>query len=59
MMVAMAENTVNMLGLDRYECRKQLIEDLKQQGYLISIEEHEHAVGHCSRCLNTEGSTCI
>lgn len=49
----MAENTGKYAGLDRYECRKQLIEDLKQQGYLISIEEHEHAVGHCSRCSTT------
>ena len=49
----MAENTGKYAGLDRYECRKQLIEDLKQQGYLISIEDHEHAVGHCSRCSTT------
>ncbi len=46
----MAENTGKYAGMDRYECRKQLIADLKEKGYLLSIEEHEHAVGHCSRC---------
>lgn len=49
----MAENTGKYAGLDRYECRKQLIEDLKAEGFLISIEDHEHAVGHCSRCSTT------
>ena len=53
MMVQWQKNTGKYAGLDRYECRKQLIEDLKQQGYLISIEDHEHAVGHCSRCSTT------
>ncbi len=37
-------------GLDRYECRKKLIEDFSDQGYLINIEEHDHAVGRCYRC---------
>jgi len=49
----MANNTGKYAGLDRYECRKQLIADLKEQGYLIKIEDHEHAVGHCSRCHTT------
>ena len=40
-------------GMDRYECRKQLIADLKASGELLSIEDHEHAVGHCSRCGTT------
>ena len=37
-------------GLDRYECRKQLVEDLKVSGALVSIEPHVHNVGHCYRC---------
>lgn len=37
-------------GLDRYECRKALVADLKAQGYLVKIDEHLHAVGHCQRC---------
>ena len=40
-------------GLDRYECRKQIVEDLKAAGVLVSTENHEHAVGHCSRCGTT------
>ncbi len=40
-------------GLDRYECRKIIIEDLKAAGVLVSTENHEHAVGHCSRCNTT------
>jgi len=37
-------------GLDRFEARKRVIADLKEQGYLVKIEEHTHSVGHCSRC---------
>lgn len=37
-------------GLERYECRKQVIEDLQQLGLLVEIKDHEHAVGECYRC---------
>ena len=37
-------------GLDRYECRKRLVEDLKAGGYLVKIVSHAHSVGHCYRC---------
>lgn len=37
-------------GLDRYECRKKLVSDLDAAGYLVKIDEHAHAVGHCQRC---------
>ncbi|HEY8363080.1 MAG TPA: valine--tRNA ligase [Tissierellaceae bacterium] len=37
-------------GLDRYEARKRIVEDLKEKGYLIDVKEHNHAVGHCERC---------
>lgn len=36
-------------GLDRSECRKQIVADLKEQGVLISIEDHVHQVGHSER----------
>ncbi len=49
----MADNLGKYSGLDRYECRKILVEDLKASGVLVSTEEHEHAVGHCSRCNTT------
>lgn len=39
-------------GLERYECRKQIVARLKAEGYLVKIEEHSHAVGHCQRCHN-------
>ena len=37
-------------GLDRYECRKKILEDLKAGGYLVGEEVHHHAVGACYRC---------
>ncbi|NOV04064.1 valine--tRNA ligase [Paenibacillus planticolens] len=36
-------------GKDRFECRKQIVADLKEQGVLIKIEEHVHQVGHSER----------
>lgn len=37
-------------GMDRYDCRKQIVEDLAIEGYLVNIEEHDHALGQCYRC---------
>ena len=37
-------------GLDRFECRKKVVEDLKTQGFLVEIEDYDHAVGQCYRC---------
>jgi valyl-tRNA synthetase len=37
-------------GLDRYACRKQVIEDLKERGLLDEEKKHRHSVGHCYRC---------
>ena len=37
-------------GLDRFECRKQLIRNLKDSGILMKIEDLNHSVGHCYRC---------
>ena len=39
-------------GLDRYEARKQIVQDLQGQGYLVRIEDHSHNVGTCYRCHN-------
>ena len=39
-------------GMDRYECRKQLVKDLEEQGYLVKTEEYSHNVGTCYRCKN-------
>jgi valyl-tRNA synthetase len=38
------------VGQDRYQCREQLLLELKEKNYLINTEEHQHAVGHCYRC---------
>lgn len=40
-------------GMDRYECRKVLLADLEEAGYLIKVEKHDHAVGTCYRCHTT------
>lgn len=40
-------------GMDRYECRKAIIDDLKEEGFLIKIKEYDHAVGTCYRCHTT------
>ncbi len=37
-------------GMDRYECRSQLVDDLKSAGLLEKIEDHQHSVGQCYRC---------
>lgn len=36
-------------GLDRFECRKQLVSDLQEQGVCVLIEDHVHQVGHSER----------
>lgn len=36
-------------GLDRADCRKQLVADLQEQGVCIQIEDHVHQVGHSER----------
>ena len=52
------DGTMNALtgkydGMDRYECRKKLVEELKELGNLVSVEPHAHNVGHCYRCGST------
>ena len=37
-------------GMDRFECREAILEDLKKTGLLEKIEPYSHAVGHCYRC---------
>ena len=37
-------------GEDRYECRKHIVQDLKDMGLLVKIEDAPHSVGHCQRC---------
>jgi valyl-tRNA synthetase len=37
-------------GMDRFECRKAIVKDLRDEGFLVAEEPHRHAVGHCYRC---------
>lgn len=46
---SMNEKAGKYQGLDRFECRKQIVKDLQEQGVLFKIEEHMHSVGHSER----------
>ena len=46
------ENGGPYAGLDRYECRKAIVKDLEEQGYLVKVEPYNHNVGTCYRCHN-------
>lgn len=40
-------------GMDRYACRKALVADLDEAGYLVKVVPHDHNVGVCYRCGTT------
>jgi len=40
-------------GLDRYEARRQVVEDLEKLGLLEKVEKYSHNVGRCQRCSTT------
>lgn len=46
----MTEAAGKYAGMDRYQCRKALVEELEQLGLLAGIDTHNHAVGQCYRC---------
>ncbi len=45
----MNEKADKYKGMDRFDCRNQLVKDLKEQDLVIKIEEHTHSVGHSER----------
>jgi len=47
---AMNEAAGDYAGLDRFACRKKVVEDLEKLGLLEKVEEYQHGVGHCYRC---------
>ena len=49
----MNENAGKYTGMDRYDARKAIVEDLKACDALVKIEPHTHNVGHCYRCHST------
>lgn len=46
------ENGGKYQGMDRYECRKQIVLDLESEGFLVKVEDHKHNVGSCYRLLH-------
>ncbi len=40
-------------GMDRWECRKAIVEDLEAGGFLDHIDDIDNQVGHCYRCHET------
>ncbi len=47
------ENGGKYKGLDRYEARKRIVEELEQEGLLVRIEDYSHNVGTHDRCHTT------
>lgn len=48
-----AEGWGKYSGMDRYDCRKEIVKDLEAEGALIKIEDYSHNVGTCYRCHST------
>jgi len=46
----MNENAGSYRGMDRFECRKRIVEDFEREGLLIKTEDYRHMIGHCYRC---------
>src|SRR5207249_9310421 len=46
----MTERAGKYAGLDRFECRRRIVEDMKALGLIDRIEPYRHAVGVCYRC---------
>ncbi len=46
----MNEQAGKYMGMERFECREQIVKDLETAGLLESIDDYEHGVGTCYRC---------
>jgi valyl-tRNA synthetase len=46
----MSANAGAYAGLDRYEARKRVLEDLRQQGFLVGEKDYTISIGKCDRC---------
>ncbi|MFQ5863385.1 MAG: valine--tRNA ligase [Candidatus Brocadiales bacterium] len=46
----MSKNAGEYAGMDRYECREALVEELRHKRLIAKIEPYTHSVGHCYRC---------
>ncbi len=46
----MTSEAGKFIGLDRFECRKAVVDALKEEGLLEKIDPYQHSIGHCYRC---------
>jgi len=46
----MNKNAGRFEGMDRFKARDEIVKELEKEGFLVKIESHRHAVGHCYRC---------
>lgn len=46
----MNENAIHFQGMDRFECRRRIVNELEEKEILLKIEDHLMSVGHCYRC---------
>jgi valyl-tRNA synthetase len=46
----MTEASGKYKGMDRFQCRSQLVEELKEKGFLEKIEDYNYSIGRCYRC---------
>ena len=46
----MTEVAGKYAGVERFECRRRVVEELESLGVLEKVEPHSHSVGHCQRC---------
>ena len=46
----MNAESVHYDGMDRFECRKKIVDDLEKGGFLAKVEDYNNQVGHCYRC---------
>jgi len=46
----MNENAGPYAGMDRFSCRKAILDDLDREGLMVKIEPYVHSVGYCDRC---------
>ncbi len=49
----MTDDCGKYAGMDLYECRKAIVKDLEEGGYLVKVEPMKHNVGSCYRCHTT------
>jgi valyl-tRNA synthetase len=49
----MNEQAGRFQGKDRFECREEVLQALREEGLLEKIEPYQHSVGHCYRCRTT------